>query len=505
MTSPLPAAYDELRNRLAEVSDIARTAGLAAWDQRTKMPPAAAPVRAEQLGTLTRLAHEHFTSAEIGRLLDDLRDFEESSDPDSDEASLIRVTRRDYEKLLKVPPSLRAEMSRAAALGQSVWEKARRESDFASFLPYLERNFELRREYVACFETADEDYDHLLDDYEPGMKTAEVRAVFDALKAELVPLIDQVASRNGEIDVSCLEGPWPIARQQQFERSVLDAFGYDEQSWRIDETVHPFASGFAISDIRLTTRHWEDNLTSIFATMHEFGHGLYERQVDPSFERTPLARGASLGLHESQSRMWENLVGRSLPFWQRFYPQLQAVFPERLGSVDLETFHRAVNKIEPSPIRIYADEATYSLHIILRFELEQDLLSGALPAAEVPDAWNAKMKDYLGIEVEDVADGALQDTHWASGYVGYFPTYALGNIISAQIWERVLQDVPDLDERVEQGDFAPLRDWLRERLHRLGRKYTPQETLERVVGSPIETGPYLRYLRQKLGEIYGTP
>ena len=499
----MPAAYDELRTRLAEINDIARVVGLAAWDQRTNMPPAGAPVRAEQLGTLTRIVHERFVSDEIGRLLEDLRDFEASADPDSDEASLIRVTRRDYEKLRKVPPELRGEMSRAGAMAQSVWERARRESDFASFLPYLERNIELRRQYVACFEPADEDYDHLLDDYEPGMKTAEVRAVFADLKADLVPLIDEVASRNGEVDASCLEGPWAVEGQKRFERRVLDAFGYDDESWRIDETVHPFASGFAIADIRLTTRHWEDNLTSVFATMHEFGHGLYERQVDPSFERTPLARGASLGLHESQSRMWENLVGRSLPFWRRFYPELQETFPDRLGSIDLETFHRAVNKVQPSLIRIYADEATYSLHIILRFELEQELLSGALPAADLPDAWNAKMKEYLGVDVPDVADGALQDTHWASGSIGYFPTYALGNIISAQIWERLLEDVPDVYERMADGDFASLRDWLREHLHRLGRKYTPQQTLERVVGSPIDAAPYIRYLRRKLGEVYG--
>jgi carboxypeptidase Taq len=495
--------YEELRRLLAEVIDLSRVAGLAAWDQRTKMPPAAAPVRAEQLGTITRITHERFVSDEIGRLLEELRDYEESLDRDSDEASLIRVTRRDYEKLSRVPPALRAEMSRAAATGQTVWERARRESDFESFLPCLERNLELQREYVACFEQADEDYDILLDDYEPGMKTAEVRSVFADLKAQLVPLIEEVTSRNGAIDDSVLDGPWPIEGQRRFERLVLDAFGYDEESWRMDETTHPFATGFAIADIRLTTRHWEENLTSVFASMHEFGHGLYERQVDPALERTPLARGASLGLHESQSRLWENLVGRSLPFWRRFYPELQTSFPERLASVDLETFFRAVNKMQPSRIRIYADEATYNLHIMLRFELEQDLLSGVLPAADLPEAWNAKMKEYLGVDVPDVADGALQDTHWASGSVGYFPTYSLGNIISAQIWERVLEDVPDLYEQIERGNVTALREWLGEHLHRLGRRFTPQETLERVVGSPIDAGPYLRYLRAKAAEIYG--
>jgi len=256
------------------------------------------------------------------------------------------------------------------------------------------------------------------------------------------------------------------------------------------------------NDIRLTTRHHEENLTSIFAVMHEFGHGLYERQVDPVHERTPLARGTSLGLHESQSRMWENLVGRSLPFWTRFYPDLQQVFPEQLGSVELETFYRSVNKVEPSLIRIYADEATYNLHIILRFELEQELLSGAVAPADLPAAWDAKMEEYLGIEVPDVADGALQDMHWAGGLIGYFPTYALGNIISAQLWERLLEDLPGLHEQMELGEFAALREWLRQHLHRYGRKFTPKETLERAVGGPIDPAPYLRYLRAKLGEIY---
>ena len=498
----MPPAYEELRSRLAEVWDLAHAAGLAAWDQRTQMPPAGAAARAELLGTLSRLTHERFVSDEIGALLDGLRDVEQSLDRESAEASLIRVTRRDYEKLRRVPSELRAEMSRAAAIGQSVWERARRESDFALFLPHLERNLELRREYVACFDPAEQDYDHLLDDYEPGMTTAEVGAVFDTLKEGLVPLIAEVATEDA-IDDSCLEGPWPVEAQRRFERVVLDAFGYDDDSWRMDETVHPFASGMASSDIRLTTRHHEENLTSVFAVMHEFGHGLYERQVDPALERTPLARGASLGLHESQSRLWENLVGRSRPFWNRFYPVLQEAFPDRLGAVRLDTFYRAANKVEPSLIRIYADEATYNLHIILRFELEQQLLSGALAAKDAPEAWDAKMEEYLGVQVPDVADGVLQDTHWASGSIGYFATYTLGNIISAQLWDRVLADVPDVYEQIEQGAFAPLREWLRERLHRHGRKFMPRETLERSAGGPIDPGPYLRYLRGKVDEVYG--
>jgi carboxypeptidase Taq len=497
-----PPAYEELLARLGEVQDLGRAAGLASWDQRTQMPPAGAPARAEVLGTLSRLAHERFVSDEIGQLLEELRPVEEGLEYDSMEASLIRVTRRDYEKLYRVPPELRAEMSRAAVIGQSAWERARRESDFALFAPHLERNLELAREYVACFDQGGEDYDHLLDDYEPGMTTAEVRAVFETLKEGLAPLIEQVAGDEGAIDDSFLRGTWPLEAQQRFERTVLDAFGYDTESWRMDETVHPFASSQSIADIRLTTRHHEHNLTSLFAVMHEFGHGLYERQVDAALERTPLARGTSLGLHESQSRLWENLVGRSLPFWRHFYPRLQEVFPSQLGAVPLQDFYRAVNKITPSLIRIYADEATYNLHVIMRFELEQELLGGSLAVADLPGAWDARMEEYLGVEVPDVADGALQDMHWASGYIGYFATYSLGNIMSAQLWERILADVPELPEQVERGEFAGLRDWLREHLHRHGRKFRPQETLERAVGGPIDTGPYLRYLQAKVDDTY---
>src|SRR5262249_18576517 len=433
----------------------------------------------------------------------ELRAYEETLDYDSVEACLLRFTRREYEKLRRVPAELEAETARSAAIAEQVWEQARRDSDFASFLPHLERNIDLRKQYIACFDKADEDYDHALDDFEPGMTTKEVRTVFDSLKQELPPLIEEVVARQDSVDDSFLQGEWAIEAQHEFERVVLDAFGYSKDSWRIDETEHPFEMSIAISDIRLTTRHHLSNLTAVFATMHEFGHGLYERQVDTSLDRTPLARGASLGLHESQSRMWENLVGRSLPFWRRFYPELQRLFPGHLEGVSAESFQRAVSKVRRSLIRIHADEVTYSLHIILRFELEQDMLSGTLAAADLPEAWDAKMEEYLGLDVPDVADGCLQDTHWASGIMGYFPTYALGNIVSAEIWERMLQDIPDVYDRIERGEFGPMRDWLREHLHRFGRMFMPKEMLERCVGGPLDTGPYLRYLRTKLGEIYG--
>ena len=287
---------------------------------------------------------------------------------------------------------------------------------------------------------------------------------------------------------------------------MIRRFGFDEESWRLDTTVHPFATGAGIEDIRLTTRYFETNLDGLFATMHETGHGLYEHQVDPALERTPLAHGASLGLHESQSRMWENLVGRSLPFWRFFFPRLQELFPDALAGYDAERWYREINAVEPSLIRVEADEATYNLHIILRFELEQELLAGSFPLEQLPEEWGRRMWDYLGIEVPDDTRGVLQDTHWASGSIGYFPTYALGNLISAQLWEHVARRPARLPDDFERGEFGALRDWLRERLHRHGRKFTPMETLERAIGvSRIDPEPYVRYLRHKLSSIYGIP
>jgi carboxypeptidase Taq len=497
------STYKELKARLAEVHDLGAVALLLAWDQRTMMPRGGAPARADQLATVARLAHERFTAAEIGGLLDELDGWAESLDYDSLDASLVRVVRRDWDKAVRVPPELKAEMSRAAALAQPEWEQARAASDFDRFLPHLERALELRRRYVDCFEPADEDYDILLDDYEPGMKTADVRAVFQELKAGLVPMIAEIGRRADEVDESFLRAEFPIDGQKEVERRILDAFGFTQEEWRLDETVHPFASRGGPRDIRLTTRHHRDSLSALFASMHEFGHGLYEYSVDPAFYRTPLHRGASLGVHESQSRMWENFVGRSRPFWRHFYPFVRDAFPATMNGVDAEGFYRAVSRVKPSLIRIEADEATYNLHIIIRFELEQELITGRLAPADVPEAWDAKMAEYLGVEVPDVADGCLQDTHWASGAFGYFPTYALGNLISAQMWERIRADVPDLEEQVERGEFGSLRTWLGEHVHRHGRKYLPGELLERVVGGPLDPQPLLLHLRAKFGEIYG--
>jgi carboxypeptidase Taq len=494
------AKFEELRQRLAEITDLGKTMALLSWDQQVLMPTRGAAARAEQLATVGRIAHQKFTSTEVGKLIDDLRDWGEQHDYDSFEASLIRVAARDWEKASKVPADLRAEMSRSAALANQVWVDARRENDFASFLPVLRRNLDLRKQYIDCFEVTGEPYDIVLDDYERGMKTVEVRRIFDYLKEHQAPLVQEVAG-NGHAEKRAKT--FDIEAQKVFELEVVGEFGFSTDAWRLDPTVHPFASGTGISDIRITTRYFPDRLEGLFGTMHEFGHGLYEHQIDPALERSPLARGVSLGMHESQSRMWENMVGRSLPFWRRYFPRLRELHPDALRGYDADTWYREVNAVDPSLIRVEADEATYNLHIILRFELEQAMLADDFPLEQLPEEWNRRMWDYLGIDVPSDTEGVLQDVHWSGGSIGYFPTYALGNLISAQIWERVTADLPDIDTAIEEGDFAPLRDWLREHLHRHGRKYTPAETLERVSGnSQIDPEPYVRYLRTKLSGIY---
>jgi carboxypeptidase Taq len=481
----------QLRLRLAEISDLHKTGSLLFWDQRTKMPPAGADARAEVLATVGRIAHQKFVDPELGRLLEELRPVEDGLDPDSFEASLIRVARHDFEKASRVPPDLTAEIRRAGALGLKAWHEARSKQDFSILQAALERNLELKHQYVECFERGDETYDTLLDDYEQDMKTAEVRAVFDELKRELLPLVRAAAS-----NAPTPEYELPRAGQERFARVVLDRLGFDQESWRLDETAHPFMSSAGHHDIRLTTR-WESGMNWLFGAIHEFGHGVYEHDIDPGLARTPLGTGVSLGLHESQSRTWENLVGRSRPFWRYFYPQLQVAFPTEFGSISEDDFYDSVNRVEPSLIRVDADEVTYNFHIILRFELEQALIDGQVQVPEMPDWFNAKMDEYLGITPPNDAVGVLQDMHWAGGSMGYFPTYSLGNVYSVQIFERARADLPDLDEQFERGEFRPLREWFRDHLYVHGRKFTPQETLERASGSKLDPGPYVRYLTTK--------
>jgi carboxypeptidase Taq len=496
-------ALERLKVRAAQIVDLDRIGRILLWDQQTMMPAAGAETRAEQMATLRRLQHELLVDAENGRLLDELAPLAESLDYDSDDASLIRVVRREYDKAVRVPADLRAEMARSAAQARTVWVKARAESDFASFLPALKHNFELRHRYIECFDDYDEPYDVLLDDYEPEMTTARVRAIFDELKPELRSLIDEL--RDNDIDDAFLSGDFPVERQRALAHDVVRLFGMRPETWRLDPTEHPFASGAGVDDVRITTNYDPRTMKSLFSTMHEYGHGLYSHQLPRELERLPTGLACSLGIHESQSRLWENLVGRSQPFWRLFYTRVQEAFPEQLGDVELPRFYAAINKVRPSLIRIKADEVTYGMHVILRFELEQDVINGRVQVRDLPEAWNAKMDEYLGVEVPSDAQGVLQDTHWASGSIGYFSTYLLGTVMSVQIWERIATEVPDIEDQIERGELTALREWLGEHVHRLGRKFPPQETLERATGWTIDARPYLGYLRAKYGASIEIP
>ena len=384
-----------------------------------------------------------------------------------------------------------------------MWAKARSENRFVDFQPHLEKIVELRRQYAACFTPYDHVYDPLLDDFEPGLKTAEVQAIFKALRPQQVALIKEIGERR-QVDDSFLHLGYDEQKQWDFGVEVVTRFGYDWSRGRQDKAAHPFSTNFSSSDVRITTRVLPDFLsTALFGTMHECGHALYEQGVNPAYDRHMLAGGASLGVHESQSRLWENLVGRSRPLWQCFYKRLQEFFPSQLGNVPLDTFYKGINKVAPSLVRVEADEATYNLHVMLRLELEIALMEGSLAVKDLPGAWNSRMKDYLGVVPPNDAQGVLQDVHWSSGYIGYFPTYALGNLISAQVWECIRKDIPDLDDQIRRGDFSALLGWMRRKIHVHGAKYQPQELVERVTGSKIDPAPYVRYLRTKYGEIYG--
>ena len=492
-----------LRARLAEIEDLSRCSSLLAWDQQTMMPRQGAAARAEQSATLQRLIGERLADPRLGKLIDAAGSEVETSDPEDDGAALLRVARRDHEKAVRVPAELRSERARAAALGHMAWAGAREEDDFSAFLPSLERNIELVRAYADCFPEAADPYDALLDDYEPGATVAELDARFAEIRAGLVPLIAQAEAAAEPRGEDPLQGSFPPQRQRELAWDVISALGAGGDAWRLDEAAHPFSAAVAIGDIRLTNRYDPEHLGfSIFCSVHEFGHGLYEHCVAPGLERTPLATGTSLGIHESQSRLWENMVGRSRPFCVWLAPLIERAFPEQ-GAVDSAVLHRAVNRVAPSLIRVEADEATYPLHVVLRFELERELVSGRLEAAGLPEAWNAGMAELLGVEVPSDRLGVLQDVHWAEGMVGYFPTYLLGSAIAAQLWESLVAATGGVDEAVAGGDFAPIRDWLRENVHRHGRKLLPGELLERATGRGFESAPYLRYLRGKYSALYG--
>ncbi len=493
---------NQLRNILNEVHDLNAVSALLGWDQQTNMPPGGAEGRGYQSGTIDKIAHEKFTSSEVGKLLEDLLISTASLDPDSDDARLVKVTHREFEKRVKVPPAMVVEFAQVTTMAQQVWQDARAENDFAKFQPWLEKILDLGHRYSELFAPYEHVYDPLLDQFEPGLKTSEVKQIFDAIRPVQVELIKKI-SEKPQVDDSFNYLTYDVQRQWDFGVEVITKFGYDWKRGRQDKSAHPFTTNFGIDDVRITTRVFPNHLSSaIFSTMHEAGHAMYEQGVDHALSRTPLAGGTSLAFHESQSRMWENLVGRSLPFWEHFYPRLQEFFPEQLNNLSLEAFYKGINKVEPSLIRVEADEATYNLHIMLRLELEIAMMEGKLKVKDLPEAWNAGMQDYLGISPTDDSKGVLQDVHWSTGLMGYFSTYALGNLVSLQLWERILADIPDLYDQFRSGEFSALLGWLRQNIHRHGSKFEPQELIQRITGSKIDPSAYINYLHTKFGQIY---
>ncbi len=481
----------DLRERLGELSDLGHVGQLLSWDQQVMMPPLGAPARGEAMGTIERLAHDRLVAPELGEALD-------AAGPE--EAEIVRVVRRDRDVATRVPADLAAEMTRAGSEGFQVWLKAREASDFSLFEPALRRNFALARDYAACFPESAHPYDALLDRFEPGTSAAEVAVLFTRLREGLVPLISEIATQP---DPPTLTGDWTVAAQREIGLEIAQAMGYDDSAWRVDDAVHPFASSPASSDIRVTSRFSDRNLQGLFALMHEVGHGLYEHGIDPELARTTLDHGVSLGIHESQSRLWENMVGRSPAFWTYWLPRMRERFPLTLRDTDLDAFVRSVNVVKPTLIRVDADEVTYSLHVILRFELELALIDGTLDTADLPEAWAAKMKQTLGIAVPDDLQGVLQDIHWSEGIIGYFPTYAIGNVFSAQLWRTAREDLPGLDEDLEAGIYENLRGWLAEKVHRHGRRLMPAELIQQAVSGPLDPAPLLEHLSAKYRALYG--
>lgn len=492
---------EALKAHLAVTSDIGQTMALLSWDQHTKMPPQGAEGRAQQMATLSGLIHERVTDERVGRWLGEL---EPTGFADgSDEAALLREVRRGYEQATKLPADFVEELTKAASISQQVWAEARQNNDFAAFQPSLEKMVELARQQADYLGYDDHPYDALHDQYEPGSTVAEVRKTFAALRDATVPLVKDIVDGR-DISDAPVHQMFDEGKQEQLGVEAVKAFGYDFESGRLDRTVHPFATGIGPGDVRITTRYESDFLNpALFGTMHEAGHGMYEQGLPAEHARSPLGESVSLGIHESQSRLWENLVGRSHGFWQHYYPRAQELFPERLGMVSLDRFYAAVNKVEPSLIRVEADEVTYNLHIMIRFELELAMLEGSLKVADIPDAWNAKYEEYLGITPPTDALGCLQDVHWSMGGIGYFPTYTLGNIMSVQLFEAAKKAHPEIDSEISQGKFDTLLSWLRENVYQHGSKYLPQDLLERATGSRLDAKPYINYLNTKFRQLYG--
>jgi len=494
---------EELKAHLMEINDLNSAASVLGWDQSTYMPQGGGPARGRQLATLAKLAQEKFIDPVIGRLLDDLRPYEESLPFEDDDASLIRVTRRDYERAIRVPPEFIARMNAHASNTYMLWAEARPVNDFNKVRPNLEKTLDLSRQMANFFPGYEHIADPLIDFADYGMKAASIRKLFADLRAAQVPIVQSITSQAAADD-SCLRKKFPEKDQLAFGGQVVRAIGYDFQRGRVDKTHHPFTTTFSIGDVRITTRVKENYLGEcLFSNIHEAGHALYEQGVDMKYEGLPLMGGTSAGVHESQSRLWENIVGRSRGFWEFFYPTLQKAFPRQLKTVPLDDFYRAINKVERSLIRTDADEVTYNLHVMLRFEFELAMLEGSLAVKDLPEAWCERFKADLGITPPDDKDGCLQDVHWYGSFIGgVFQGYTLGNVMGAQFYAAALQTHPEIPDEIRQGRFETLHNWLIENIYRHGRKFTAPELVKRVTGGEITVEPYIKYLRSKYGKLY---
>lgn len=500
----MDADFDVLRARLAEHDDLRSAAALLRWDQATYMPEGGNPARGRQLATLDRLAHDRLTDPALARLLDKVAPAAEREGEGSFAARLVRIARRDVERASRVPAAFVGAFAAHRAELYDRWTAARPANDFRAVEALLARSVEMSREYAGFFAPFDHVADPLIDLADPGVRTASLRALFAELRRELVPLVDAILAA-GPADDRCLRQSFAEPDQLAFGAAVAARMGYDAARGRQDKTHHPFMTRFSIGDVRITTRVRPDYLPeALFCTIHEAGHALYEQNIDPAFEATPLAEGTSAGMHESQSRLWENLVGRSLGFWRGQYPRLQAAFPAQLGGVPLDVFYKAINRVERSLIRTRSDEVTYGLHIIMRFDFECELLEGKLAVADLPEAWRERARTDLGVVPTDDADGCLQDVHWFDGYVGgAFQSYALGNLMSAQFFDAALRAHPEIPQEIEAGRYDTLRSWLAANIHVHGRARSADEIVLAATGRPLSPAPFLGYLREKYGALYG--
>jgi carboxypeptidase Taq len=503
MADKIQSTYEKLCAHAREVAILNATQALLGWDERTKLPPAGGEYRAAQMSYLAGLIHKRLTAPEVGEWLAELADSPLAADPHSDAGADIVNLKRDYDRKTKLPQALVEELAKLSVLGQQLWVEARKENDFARFKPLLERTIELKRQEAAAIGYDDQPYDALLDEFEPGAKTADVANVLRGLRERLVPLAAAIAASSRRPNLDALKGHYPTDRQEKFGQRAAAAIGFEFDKGRLDVTNHPFCAGMGPHDVRLTTRYNENSLDgSLFSTLHESGHGIYEQGLPADRYGLPTGEAVSLGIHESQSRMWENLIGRSRAFWEYFYPEAQTIFHGALGNVSLDDFYFAINDVRPSLIRTESDEVTYNLHILIRFELELELLNNELPVTDLPEAWHGRYREYLGIQSPTDADGVLQDVHWSSGAFGYFPTYTLGNLYAAQFFEKAAAELGDLHAMFRRGDFVPLRQWLRQNIHSQGRRYAAADLGRRVTGSPLSHDALMRHLRNKFGPLY---